>query len=500
MSVSVALSCRGYQSSLGGIQYCMLRVDRMASPGRALLLLVFLIPPAHAQIRGCAVAQTGGTLAGARAVLHEALKTTEAIEDEATRRSVLHLIVTLFVRAGDPASGWKIVERFENTPYHRPLALVIATTQARFGDVPGALRTAYTLNDAGLQANALSSIAYAQAWAGDFGGALLTAHAIPDPHNRIKSEALASVGYMQGALGDPIGASVTLDAAEKVVDAIPDGTARVETLVRLARTRAGFGDRSGSIRLIQQAVEMALTFEKENQRAMSLYRIGRGQAATKDFEGAIRTADRIADDSMHDGVLRAIVSALQPIRDRERLAMAFRVFSLMWTAKSKDMTRAQIAYGQLFVENLTAALETAGRIEGEELRTRVQETVLVISEGTYDSSPPRCTGLAAGDDTHRSSCSDEQLLRESSIAVEQGAYDEALRWGRLIRDSHSRQITITNLGSSRALPGGWRAALGWARSESPPALKAAALLGVARGMLTCLRPEIGATRAARPKK
>lgn len=453
------------------------------------LFLSLLAPPAPAHTTRCGVAESGGTVKQARLVLLEAASAADLLEDGHARCLVLHPIVAALTQAGYTEEALRVARKSHEICDPQVFLVTIVTAQARFGDVPGAFQTVSSIENDWLRAVALATIASAQAGAGETLAALQTAYSISEEQIQTKVEILARLGWWQGVRGKISSAAVTLDHAENLVASMHPLAAQVDGCLTVAAQRARIGDEVGWSRLFERSLQLALDFQDETQKTAALYRIGRAQTLAKDFGGALRTAEQIDDDVSRDGVLRTILERQRPIRNLDNLRAASRLVALMRTDLVKDQALAMIAHDQAIIESLSAALQSVEQIRDQVFREVVRESVL---------SPPRpvaelaslCVGSSLGATRVNPSCTDEQLNEVSYHLAREGLYPLAVETARATTSPDSNASTLRAIAGVQASAGDWQGALAWARDEPAPPSKSYLLLGIAEGMLSCLKPEV----------
>jgi RNA polymerase sigma factor (sigma-70 family) len=179
---------------------------------------------------------------------------------------------------------------------HRYMAIAkLAEEQARTGDIKGALQTASTIRRTIQKGYALKGIATHQAEAGDIEGALATTQTIKDDSHRV--EALVTIANVQFRKGELAGAKERLQEAKQIAETTkpgPTGQEATLALLEVAEALAEMGDKQGAAQITTQVLESKSLPEPTNPgQSTSYWRIARVQWKSGDLVEALRTAESI---------------------------------------------------------------------------------------------------------------------------------------------------------------------------------------------------------------
>jgi tetratricopeptide (TPR) repeat protein len=397
--------------------------------------------------------------------LKEAVEAAKEIESQQWRAWTLQAIAEVQAKAGDREGAARtyreaiqaareIKDDQSLSPEHRISQTYhtlgwIAVSQAESGDVKGGLQTAEAVEDDGARDYAQANIACARARGGDVKGALETAEIVSVEK---KDWVLTAVARAQAEAGQVKDA---LRTAEK----IGADYQKAQALVAVARAQARAKDSDAAGKSLRAALKIANDLGGEGDYGhVTFGRVAEAQAEMGDAKEARRTIDAITKAPWKDIALRNVVAALAGAGDvKGALETAEAIEGEYW----KGDALKEVVAGQFRAGDLKGAQQTAGAIKN------VFGRVAALAEIAKGQAK-------AGD-------------RAAAAKTFQKVFDEAGNEAENVRDEEPglgglRHGALCRIVGAQAEAGQEKEAYAWAIKQTPPLLKAKALLEIARGM------------------
>lgn len=369
-----------------------------------------------------------GDQPGVAKAIEEALRIAGSLRDEdrppISKSHSLTSIAVAQSEVGDFAGARKTIEQITGLDGETDIALAaLAEHQARTGDIKGAVRTASAIRQDAQKTYALKGIVTRQAEASDVKGALATARTIKEDLKRV--EALVAVARVQFRKGEAAAAKERFLEARQVADNTKSGLTGQEptlALLEVADALAEIGDKQGALRITKEVQDSkVLPAPTDPLQSTGHWRLALVQCKAGDFKGARRTAESIEDRGMQSRTWYHIALVQMKAGDVAAGTKTIEMVSEDW----------QKSYLQM---ELAKALARKGDREGA---SAAFQQALSFVERDPEPPHPRLT----------------KLLH--------------LKW--LVKE--------------QALAGHEKEAMTWIESQTSPELRAAALLGLAKGLL-----------------
>jgi tetratricopeptide (TPR) repeat protein len=354
---------------------------------------------------------------------------------------------------------------------------------------------------------ALGIIAAAQAKAGDVEGALRTAASVENVKDETlrqtagdaKALVLLDIAAAQAEVGDVKGA---LKTAEGIKHSFEIPSFKVSALARIAIAQAKAGDRAGAEHTFRQALETINAFRQRIRTPdekfllggfvrISLQEIAVARARAGDFKGALETAAAIEDEVTKADALREIAKLQAKAGDqaaaRSTCVQALGVMSKIEAHSLKVEALVEIAKAQAEIGDRPASAKTL-------------EQALQAASATYNFGPEAHNTANARSESPQHRQRRDALTEIAVVQARAGDIKSALKTAGTIKGNSSdfQGSALQKIAEAQAEAGDVRGALEWANTQTSPAAKSRALLGVAEGIL--LRKEQKNAPSPAPKR
>lgn len=428
------------------------------------------------------LAQRGGDL-------DAALKAAEMIEGRRMRGYALAEIGEAYAKAGASAAASPLLrEAFTLLSGEEGWRASIASTLAQLGNLDEALRLAAAIKWKFARGSALSRIAAVLAQAGDY-----------EEADKLFSEAIGLVfaeDSVKPIFTGPedilrrVAESGRAEIALEAVDRLEPGLKKADMLMNIAAGQALAGDMNAALATLQLAEDeigraratlegVSPDFERDEYYARIvcldhydcptvLRIVAREQLKAGDISGALTNVERIPHGKDRVAAFQEVAAAqLEQGERADALGTLQRAAETAWTLED----------GYERFTNLLGVAVDMGRAGDKEGAGAIFIRIFELAEKIPESP----------NDVRQK---EDYWARIAEAQAKAGNFDAALQ---TIRSANARVLvysrSLREIATQQAKAGDATAAAAWARLEGDPMARAAALLGVAEGILERLEEE-----------